>query len=256
MSAGFAQSQEADMRHDLPVVLITGASSAIGAAVARRYAADGWELQLWHRSGGQRVRDLEAELEALGVRRSWTQVDFKDAPAVERAVEPLRLARVDALVNNAGGYETLEHFSTLGHAEVMESLAVNFTAPFLLAAAVFEGMAGRGAGRMVNISSVAAKYGGSAQSMQYGCAKRALEGITRTLAREGAPCGVLVNTVRPGVIDTGFHTRLGRDMAVRTERIPLGRMGTPEEVAEVAHFLGSFRNTYVTGQTIAVSGGE
>ncbi|MHC1699617.1 MAG: SDR family NAD(P)-dependent oxidoreductase [Humidesulfovibrio sp.] len=239
-----------------PVVLVTGATSAIGAAVSRLYAAAGWELILWYRSRPEEAEALAAELRQAGAACASERVDFADARSVEQAVQALRGRRVDALVNNAGGYAAQKRFSELSHAEIMDSLAVNFTAPFLLASALFEGMAARGFGRIVNISSVAAKYGGSAQSMQYGCAKRALEGITRTLAREGAAQNVLVNTVRPGVIDTGFHRRLGRDMEARIGLIPMRRMGTAAEVAELVHSLGSARNTYITGQTVAVSGGE
>lgn len=238
------------------MVLITGATSDIGRATARAFAAGGWDLALWHRSGEAELADLVAEFLALGLLCTCKQVDFSDTLALEQAVESVRTQPIAALVNNAGGYAVQKHFSQLTHAEVMESLAMNFTAPFLLASALFEGMAERGFGRIVNISSVAAKYGGSAQSMQYGCAKRALEGITRTLAREGAQDNVLVNTVRPGVIDTGFHRRLGRDVSARVGLIPMRRMGTALEVAELVHYLGSERNTYITGQTVAVSGGE
>lgn len=236
--------------------LITGATSDIGQAVARAYATGGWDLVLWHRSRDAELAALVAELEGLGARCARERVDFSDAAAVEGAVAQARGQAIDALVNNAGGYAVQKRFCDLSHTEVMESLAVNFTAPFLLAAALFEGMARRGFGRMVNISSVAAKYGGSAMSMQYGCAKRALEGVTRTLAREGAQKNVLVNTVRPGVIDTGFHRRLGRDVQARVGLIPMRRMGTAAEVAELVFYLGSVGNTYITGQTVAVSGGE
>lgn len=237
-------------------VLITGASSDIGRAIARAYAAEGWDLVLWHRSRGAGLAALVADAQGLGARTTTLQVDFADAGTVERAVAEARDMDIDALVNNAGGYASPKRFSELKHAEVMESLAVNFTAPFLLASALFEGMSARGFGRIVNISSVAARYGGSTSSMQYGCAKRALEGITRTLAREGARSNVLVNTVRPGVIDTAFHRRLSRDMKARVGLIPMGRMGTAEEVAEIVAFLGGTRNTFITGQTVAVAGGE
>lgn len=238
------------------VVLITGATSDIGQATARAFALDGWDLALWHRSRETELAALVAELQTLGAQCSFERVDFVDSSALEQAVQRSRSRSIDALVNNAGGYAMQKRFSELSHAEVMDSLAVNFIASFLLASALFEGMADRGFGRIVNISSVAAKYGGSSQSMQYGCAKRALEGITRTLAREGAEKNVLVNTVRPGVIDTGFHHRLGRDVAARVGLIPMRRMGTAQEVADLVHYLGSGRNSYITGQTVAVSGGE
>ncbi len=133
---------------------------------------------------------------------------------------------------------------------------VNVFAAIAIAGRVFPGMQERGFGRIVNISSVAAKFGGSSHSLHYGCSKRALEGLTRTLAREGAAGNVLVNTVRPGVIDTDFHKRFPKDMARRIAMIPVRRMGTPDEVADMVFFLGSGHNTFITNQTLAVSGGE
>lgn len=115
---------------------------------------------------------------------------------------------------------------------------------------------GHTGGRIVNISSIVAKYGGSANSLAYGCSKRALEGLTKILAREGAGYNILVNTIRPGVIDTVFHRKFPKDMDKRIAMIPVKRMGRPMDVAGMVYFLGSEKNNFITNQVVTVSGGE
>ncbi len=133
---------------------------------------------------------------------------------------------------------------------------VNVFTPIILTSSLFTRMKQNKFGRIVNISSIAAKYGGSAYSMHYGCSKLALEGITKTIAREGAAYNILVNTVRPGVIDTDFHKRFPKDMKKRLAMVPLKRMGRPQEIADIVYYFGSDMNTYITNQAIALAGGE
>ncbi|MFA5256470.1 MAG: SDR family oxidoreductase, partial [Candidatus Omnitrophota bacterium] len=128
--------------------------------------------------------------------------------------------------------------------------------PIRITSAVFAAMKKNMFGRIVNISSIAAKYGGSSRSMHYGCSKLALEGLTRTIAREGVAFNILANTVRPGVIDTDFHKKFPKDMKARISMIPMKRMGRPEEVADLIYYLGSGKNSFVTNETIAIAGGE
>ena len=237
-------------------VFITGGASGIGRAVSLAYARSGWDVACHYRSNEAGAVALCAEIEALGRSCSLVVADLGNQEAVERLTRSLAGMELDALVNNAGAYSAQTHFTQLDYTLLVQGLSVNFIAPLLLSSAVFPGMKARGFGRIVNMSSIAAKYGGSAYSIDYGCAKRALEGVTRTLAREGAAGNVLVNTVRPGVIDTDFHRKFPKDMTKRTELIPMGRLGTADEVAEVVVFLGSERNTFVTNETLAVAGGE
>jgi 3-oxoacyl-[acyl-carrier protein] reductase len=149
-----------------------------------------------------------------------------------------------------------KHFDELKLEDLEKVFGVNAFAPILIISAIYQNMARRKFGRIVNISSIAAKYGGSKVSLPYGSAKMALEGLTRTIAKEGARVNVLANTIRPGVVNTEFHQKFKKNMTARIKLIPMKRMGTPEEVAELAYFLGSDKNTFITNETIAVSGGE
>lgn len=239
-----------------PKVLITGGTSDIGAACARGFARLGWDVLLLFKSDEEKALSLKKELCALGIDATTQQADLSSREAVNKCVATISQLHPDCLINNAGTYFAQKDCIDMAFDDIQTSLAINFTAPFMLAAAAFKPMVEQGFGRIINISSIAAKYGGSKQSMHYGCAKRALEGVTKTLGREGAEHNVLVNTIRPGVIDTDFHARYPKDMAKRISMIPMKRMGLPEEVASLAVFLGSKTNTYITGQIVAVSGGE
>lgn len=238
------------------IVFITGGTSGIGSATALEFAAHGWDVAFHTRQGGENAKRLQAGLEGLGARHWCLQADLSQEAGTAEVLERLAPLAIDSLVNNAGGYVQAQPMERLGFADIAATFALNAIAPMLLALRLFESMKARGFGRIVNISSIAAKYGGSRTSLDYGCAKRALEGLTRTLAREGAASGVLVNTIRPGFIDTDFHTRFPKDRQARTALIPLGRAGTPQEVARAVYALGSGENTFITNETLAVAGGE
>jgi 3-oxoacyl-[acyl-carrier protein] reductase len=133
---------------------------------------------------------------------------------------------------------------------------VNVFAPMMITSKLFIGMKERRFGRVVNISSIGAKYGGSSYSMHYGCSKRALEGLSKTIAKEGAEYNILVNTIRPGVIDTDFHKKFPKDMRKRIEQIPLKKMGKASDVADLVFYLGSDKNNFITNEIVTISGGE
>jgi 3-oxoacyl-[acyl-carrier protein] reductase len=237
-------------------VLITGATGGIGKATASCFAKGGWNIICHYNSSHSEARRLRGHINSLGCNCEIIKADFTKNKDLKHFVNSIKGIRIDALINNAGTYAHNIHFTKLSLEDLSESFKVNIYAPFLLAAAVFNNMKERKFGRIVNISSVAAKYGGSAYSMHYGCSKRALEGLTKTLAREGAAYNVLVNTVRPGVVKTDFHKGSSKDMKKRVTMIPIKRMGNPEEVADMVFYLGSAQNTFITNQVISVSGGE
>ena len=237
-------------------VFITGAASGIGRATAIVFARRGWDVVGHYFSSRKYAMSLVSEVQGFGRNCEVIQGDLCSDRGIAAIIETVRSFRIDSLINNAGSYVVQKHFTGLTYETLLKVFTLNTFAPILLSAAVFEEMKKNGFGRIVNISSIAAKYGGSAFSVHYGCSKRALEGLSQTLSREGAAHNVLVNTIRPGVIDTDFHKKHPKNMDDRIDMIPLKRMGTADEVAVSAYQLGSEINTFITNETIAVSGGE
>jgi len=237
-------------------VLITGITSGIGREIALKYAEKGWNILGHYCSSEEKVKELKKIIDAYGVKCYLFKADFLSEHEVIRLINNVKKFRIDSLINNAGTYVAKKHFSKLTTKDVTSTFMVNIFAPMILTSRIFMNMKKRRFGRIVNISSIAAKYGGSGYSLHYGCSKRALEGITKTLAREGAECNVLVNTVRPGVIDTDFHRKFPKDMRKRIAMIPLKKMGTPEDVADIVYYLGSEKNSFITNEIITVAGGE
>ena len=237
-------------------VLITGVTSGIGQAIALKFAQEGWNIVGHYHSSKKKSDELKYIVQKFNVELHLLKVDFSSEEQVKAFVKRLPKFTIDSLVNNAGTYVVSRHFSQLSIAQIDKTFMVNVFAPMAISAQVFVAMKQQGFGRIVNISSIAAKYGGSAYSLHYGSSKRALEGITKTLAREGAQSNVLVNTIRPGVIDTDFHKKFPKDMEKRVSLIPMHRIGNPVEVAETVFYLGSDKNSYITNEVITIAGGE
>jgi len=242
--------------HRARKVLITGATSGIGRRVAARFAENGWDLICHYSSSEKIAYQLRESTEKLGLACKLFKVDFSSGAQVSDFVSKVARLKIDSLINNAVAYIGNKHFSRLRLADIETVFMVNVFAPILFSSKIFNSMKKNGFGRIVNISSVAAKYGGSSYSMEYGCSKLALEGMTKTMAKEGASKGVLVNTIRPGVIDTEFHKKYPKDIKKRIAMIPMKKMGRPEDIADMAYYLGSEENSFITNQTIAISGGE
>jgi 3-oxoacyl-[acyl-carrier protein] reductase len=154
-------------------------------------------------------------------------------------------------INNAGVSISGNDIS-----DINKLFMINTFSVILITDKVFNNMKLNKFGRIINISSIGAKYGSSVESVAYGCSKLAIEGITKTYAKEGAEYNVLVNTIRPGIIDTNFHNKNKKDMGKRISMIPMKRMGTSEEVASIIYYLGSEQNTFITNETISIAGGE
>lgn len=237
--------------------LITGASGGIGSATARLLADKGVSLALHYARDRGGARRLADELRARGVDCRLFQADLTRPAAAQRLVADAArtFGALDIVVNNAGAVIGRGHFLDLRASDLLATMTLNAAAPFLIAREAFKLMRGRG-GRIINVSSVAAAFGGSARSMHYGMAKAALEAFSRGLAREGAAHGILVNSVRAGVIDTPFHDGSGKDMAKRVSLIPLRRMGRAEDVARMVSHLAGRGGDFITGQVLCVTGGE
>ena len=232
--------------------LVTGASGGIGGAAAKALHASGATVAL----SGTRVEALDAVKGELGDRTHLLPCNLGDPEATERLVGEAEdaMGQLDILVNNAG--LTRDMLAMRMKDEDWQTvLDVNLTAAFRLSRAALKGMMRRRAGRIIGVTSIVGVTGNPGQA-NYAASKAGLTGMTKSLAYEVARRGITVNCVAPGFIKTAMTDVLNaQQQAVITERIPAGRLGTPDEVAAAAAFLASDAAAYITGQTIHVNGG-
>lgn len=233
------------------MALVTGASGGIGQALARRMAAEGAALALGYGAHAAPAEAIAAEVTSAGGKAVAIAADLglPEAPGeLVRSAEE-RLGPVDLLVSNAGlgRRQSLEQVTS---GDFDEMLAVNLRAPFLLAQAAVPGMRERGFGRILFISSAAAFTGGIV-GPHYAASKSGLHGLTHFLAARLARSGVTVNALAPALITE--TTMLPGDPAELRERVPVGRLGRPAEVADLA--ISMLRNAYLTNQVISLDGG-
>jgi 3-oxoacyl-[acyl-carrier protein] reductase len=232
------------------VALVTGGSRGIGSAVALVLAEAGADVAVNYRERAREAEQVAAAIRAAGRRAFAVGADVSDGVAVAgmlRTVEAT-LGPVDVLVNNAG-MAIIRSVDELTEAEFDLTLAVNLKSAFLCTQAVLPGMRAQRWGRIVNISSGAARGAGGI-GVHYNASKAGMEGLTRGYAARLVKAGITVNAVAPSLIDTDMMSAR-RDQYVA--RIPLGRMGTPAEVAQVV--LMVMGNEYMTGQTVQLNGG-
>jgi 3-oxoacyl-[acyl-carrier protein] reductase len=234
------------------VALVTGASGGIGAALARGLAAAGASVALGYARDATRADELARELADGGARVLTAGADLVDRAAAVQLVDDVEqeLGPVDVLVANAGVGWVRGAVEDVSDEDWDTHLAVNLTAPFVLARRVAPGMAARGYGRILFVSSVAAFTGGVV-GPHYAASKAGLHGLTHWLASRLAGDGVTVNAVAPALIEaTGMLPGPTEELRAR---IPVGRLGTPGEVADLA--LAVLRNGYLTNQVFTLDGG-
>lgn len=249
-----AKSADNPFRLDGKTALVTGAGRGIGRAVALALAAAGAEPVLASRTRSQ-LDEVAHEIAAAGGRARVLPLDVTDSAALRAAFAGL--ARLDILVNNAG-LNSPQPFLEVDEETLDRLLALNLRAAFLAAQAAARLMAAQGSGVIVNMSSQMGHVGTERDRTVYVMTKHAIEGLTKAMAVELAPKGVRVASIAPTFIDTPLTRPFFADPAFRKwvlDRIPLGRLGTVEEVANAVVFLASPAASLVTGSSLLADGG-
>ncbi len=238
------------------VALVTGGGRGIGRAVALRLASAGAKVVVNYRENASTAEETVAAIGANGGMASALQADVSVSAAVDTMVRQVisSYGRLDILVNNAG--ITRDNLLLRMKDDDFDSVvATNLRGIFLCTRAVLRQMSKQRCGRIINLTSVIGMIGNAGQA-NYAAAKAGVIGFTRATAREIAARGVTVNAVAPGFIETEMTGVLGEELrSAVLERIPLGRLGRPEEVAALIHFLASDAAAYITGQTFTIDGG-
>ena len=230
--------------------LVTGASRGIGAAIAFTLAEAGAAIAINYRERAAEAETVATSISATGRQAMVVSADVSDSAAVAAMMQTVtaKLGPPDILVNNAG-IALIRGIDDLTEADFDQTIAVNLKSVFLCTQAVLPHMRTQGWGRIVNISSGAARGAGGV-GLHYNASKAGMEGLTRGYAARLVKQGITVNAVAPSLIETDM-VRSG--VATSPARIPLGRFGTSEEVAQIVLML--IGNAYMTGQTVALSGG-
>ncbi len=241
------------------VALITGASSGIGQVTARLLAEHGASVVINYFRNEAGAEDVRKTIADAGGRAQIVQADVRQSADIRRLVERTveEFGPIDILINNAGSLVERLRILELTEERWDEVMNLNLKSAFLLSQAVAASMMERRTGAIINVSSIAGRNGGTLGSIHYSTAKGGLITMTKGFAKELALFGVRVNAVSPGVIDTPYHETFSTPEAMKTfvSMIPLGRVGTSEEVARVIVFLASEDASHICGETIEINGG-
>ena len=244
------------MRLSGRVALVTGGSRGIGRAICEALADAGAAVAINYQGSERAAREVAREIAEAGGIAEIFQTDVSEREAVQRMKKQVlaRFGRVDLLVNNAGITRD-RTFVRMDEEAWAAVLSVNLNGAFYCTKAFLDGVLERGYGRIVHISSIVGQMGNFGQA-NYAAAKAALLGLTKTLAKELATKGITVNAVAPGFIETEMVAAVPEEIRGKiVKQIPMGRLGTAQEVAKGVVFLLSDDASYITGQTLNVNGG-
>lgn len=235
--------------------LITGASRGIGEAIAIRFAQHGANIAFTYLSSDERARELEHKLTALGVRARGFKSDASSYPAAEALVKNVlqEFQHINVCVNNAGISKD-QLLLRLTPEQWSEVIAANLTSVYNLTRQVIKPMMAARSGAIINLSSVVGIKGNAGQAA-YAASKSGIIGFTKSVAIELGSRNIRCNAIAPGFIETDMTEYLKSDGANKwAEKIPLGRFGKPNEIADAALFLASDMSTYISGQVLSVCG--
>jgi 3-oxoacyl-[acyl-carrier protein] reductase len=243
------------------VVLITGASSGIGAALARAFGECGSRVAVHYRSGASAAQSVVSQIKEAGGDAIAVQADITESRQVDEMVTKVHahFGRIDVLVNNAGGFVRRAPIVEADDDYIDDVFRLNARSVVAVSRRVIPLMAGSGGGNIINVTTQAARTGGGPGAGLYAACKGFVSTITRTMAKELVSERIRVNAVAPGVIETPFHDGHSSPEILKrfSAAIPMGRLGTAEECTGAFLFLASDEaSRYVTGQIIEVNGGQ
>ncbi len=238
------------------VVFVTGGSRGIGKEIALKYAENGYNIVINYVSEKTDIDELKKDFNRYGVESLVVKADVSKTEEVENVVKQTieKFGKIDVLVNNAGiTRDTL--LMRMKEEDFDKVIETNLKGTFLVTKAVTPYMMKKRNGRIINLSSVVGVTGNAGQS-NYSASKAGIIGFTKSIAKELASRNIRANAVAPGFIDTDMTSILSDDVKANINvQIPMKRMGTAREIANVVYFLGSEESSYITGQVINIDGG-
>ncbi|MBR7070637.1 MAG: 3-oxoacyl-ACP reductase FabG [Clostridia bacterium] len=237
-------------------VVITGGSRGIGAATAILFARKGYQVVITYNESFESANLLTRSLSARGLSAVAMKANVANRSEMELVFKETayRFGSVDVLINNAG-ISMIDTITRLDPIDADRIFDIDLKGVYYCCRAVTPYMVSQKSGRIINISSMWGQVGASCE-VAYSAAKAGVIGLTKALAKELAPSGITVNAIAPGLIETGMNAELSvEDLNRFVEDIPLGRMGSPEEIAAAALFLSGEDAEYITGQVLGINGG-